>query len=93
MVPPLLYRKYPFKVKSQGEQQEPREAAEVPGVVVEAVAGRQPQADGVGLLQLQEHAAGQGGVAAVVVEAKAEEDGPGVVVQVQAHVPFEVVGG
>ncbi len=57
----------PGTVLSEGEQQEAGEDAEVSGVIVEPVAGRQTEADPVALLQLQSHAVGCGSVAAVVV--------------------------
>lgn len=78
---------------SQGEQQEAREDAEVPRVVVEPVAGRQAEADSVARLQLQRHGAAGGGVAAVVVQLQAEEDGLLVPVQVQTRVALQVVRG
>lgn len=76
---------------SEGEQQETGEDAEVPGVVVEPVAGRQTEANGVSLLQLQSHAVGRGGVAAVVIQVKVEDDWLIVPVQVETHVTFQVI--
>lgn len=78
---------------SQGEQQEAREAAEVSGVVVEAIAGWQMQADHVTLFQHQDHTSGHGSVTAVVVQAQVEEDRLTVAVQVEARVSFEVISG
>lgn len=73
------------------EQQEAREHAEVSGVVIEAVAGRQAEVHPVALLQLQTHCVARGGVAAVVVQVEAEDDRLVVLVQVQAHVAFHVI--
>lgn len=76
---------------SEGEQQETRENAEVSGVVIEAVAGRQTEPDSVALLQLQSHSVGRGGVAAVVVQVQVEDDRPVVPVQVETHVAFQII--
>lgn len=81
----------PGTVLSEGEQQETGEDAEVSGVVVEPVAGRQTEADSISLLQLQSHAVGHGGVATVVVKAQVEGDWLVVPVQVHAHVTYEVI--
>lgn len=61
---------YPYTgtIPSEWEQQESGEDAEVSGVVVEPVAGRQTEADSVAPLQLQGHGVRRGGVAAVVVQ-------------------------
>jgi len=76
---------------SEREQQEAGEDAEVPGVIVEPVAGWQTEADLVALLQLQSHCIGCGGVAAVVIQVEAEDDWLVVPVQVQTHVTLQVI--
>lgn len=58
----------PGTLESEWEEQESGEDAEVSGVIVEPVAGRQAEADLVALLQLQSHAVRCGGIAAVVVQ-------------------------
>lgn len=90
-----MYHSYPDSVSasSQGEQQEAREAAEVPGVIIETIAGRQMQAHHITLLQHQDHPTGHGSIAAMVVQAQVEEDRLVVVVQVEARVAFEVISG
>lgn len=59
---------------SEREQQEARKRAEVPGVIVEPIAGRQTEADLVTLVQLQNHSVGSGGVSSMVVQVKVEDD-------------------
>lgn len=82
----------PVRIKvSKSKQQEAAEDAEVSGVIIEPVAGRQLEADSVALVQLQDDATGRGRVAAVVVEVQAEDDWLLVLVQVQTHVAFEVI--
>lgn len=78
---------------SHGEQQEAGEAAEVSGVIVETVAGWQMQAHHITLFQHQDHTAGHGSIAAMVVQAQVEEDGLVVAVQVEARVSLEVISG
>lgn len=78
---------------SEWEQQEAGEEAEVPRVVVEPVAGRQAEANAVACLELERHAAGRGRVATMVVQVQAEDDRLVVPVQVETHVPLQVICG
>lgn len=78
-------------VLSKQEQQESGEDAEVPGVVVEPVAGRQTEVDPVALLQLQDHAVRCGGVATMVVQIQVEDDGLFVPIQIETHVALHVI--
>ena len=77
--------------RSQREEQEPREEAEVAVVVIETVTSWQAEVDVVTGLQEEGHTGGAASVTAVSVELQAEENPLGVPVQVHAPVAIQEV--